>query len=323
MVSIAQSNLPLTPPPAAKHGSAASELAAYFAPTTPWTGAWYHSTTAAAVPPPLVGKNDHRFRISWRSFKNDKTTYVGVLFADLSIFWGSVKFDMTQPEDPSTTQRRAVFLPPPKALGKEQLVEAHQTYGETIALFAESFLGSGQYCARGECWDLASEALKYFKDYDYIPTPVPSISRMHGHLIFEANASNGGRDVVGQWHGGDDRVRRGDIIQWRRARVSMKKGRYAGGYSTLGDPDHTAVIVSDAIPSLSPRDGASLNPSDLGEIVVVEQSVGNPPSRQEYDLSGFEEGEVWIYRPIGMQVYLGISDITAEPPEGLQGLQSL
>lgn len=220
-------------------------------------------------------------------------------------------------------KRHAVYLPPPQPLGKEQLVEAHETYGETIALFAESFIGSGQFCARGECWDLANEGLNYFKDYDYIPKPVPSLSRTHGHLIYEGKASNGGHDMVGRWRGGDDRIRRGDIIEWRRARVGMKKGPYAGGYSTLGDPDHTAVIVSDAVLSLPTKDGASLKPSDLGVIVVVEQSAGKLPSRQEYDLGGFQEGEVWIYRPIAMHAYLGISDLTAEAPEGLQGLQTL
>jgi hypothetical protein len=71
-----------------------------------------------------------------------------------------------------------VYLPRPKALGWQELVEAHELYLETIALFAESLLGTGQPCrARGEYCDLAdpSQALKYFKQYDYIPKPVPSM----------------------------------------------------------------------------------------------------------------------------------------------------
>ncbi|KAF8904699.1 hypothetical protein CPB84DRAFT_1845235 [Gymnopilus junonius] len=291
-----QSKFILSHPPATKHGSAALDLAYYFAPTAPWTGAWYHSTTGKlTVPPPLVGNNDHTYMTSWRSLGSDKTRMLACCSRTSASF--GVQSSSTQPDPKIQEQRKrhAVYLPPPKPLGNVELVEAHETYGESIALFAESFLGSGQFCARGECWDLANEG----------------------------KATNGGREMVGRWRGGDDRVRRGDIIEWRRVRISMRKGPYAGGHATLGDPDHTAVIVSDIVPSSPPKDGASLSPSDLGVIVVVEQSAGKLPSRQEYDLSGFEEGEVWIYRPIGMQAYLGISDLTAEPPEDLHGLQSL
>jgi len=66
-----------------------------------------------------------------------------------------------------------------------------------------------------------------------------------------------------------------------------------------------------------------LSPSDLGVIVVIEQSQGQLPERREYDLSRLEEGEIWIYRPIGMKDYLGVSDVTAVPPERFEGLQRL
>ena len=192
-------------------------------------------------------------------------------------------------------------------------------YGETIALFAESFVGTGQYCARGECWDLANEALKYFDDYDYIPKPVPSVSRTHGHLIFEGRAYGGW--MQGRWRGGDDRVRRGDIVEWRRARVGISGAQRS--YTTLGDPDHTAIIIRDTVPSVSPQDGATLRPGDLGVLAVVEQSQGRPPERRDYNLKFFEKGEIWIYRPVGMQSYLGLSAITTAPPLGLQGLLAL
>ncbi|KAF8968772.1 hypothetical protein BDZ97DRAFT_1797976 [Flammula alnicola] len=312
----------LSHPPATKYGSAALDLAHYFAPTTRWPTAWYNSTSGPSIPPPLVGNTKLTYTTSWRSVGSNKTVYIGIIFSDLSIFWGTADFKTTNPEDQSTVKRSAVYLPPPGALERQELVDAHETYGETIALFAESFLGSGQYCARGECWDLANEGLKYFAHYDYIPKPVPSISRTHGHLIYEGKASNGGREMVGRWRGGDDRIRRGDIAEWRKVRIGGRGAR-AGGYSTLGDPDHTSIIVSDCVPSFTPKDGASMSPADLGVIVVVEQSVGQLPARKEYDLSCFEEGEMWIYRPISMDVYLGVPDITAVPPEGLRGLQQL
>lgn len=100
----------------------------------------------------------------------------------------------------------------------------------------------------------------------------------------------------------------------------------------LGDPDHTAVIVSDSkriTPSVCASTatvsgcgddgnaslGFSISPRELGVLSVVEQSVGQPPVRRDYNLQGFEEGEMWIYRPIGLQVYLGIADMTPTPPD--------
>jgi hypothetical protein len=101
-------------------------------------------------------------------------------------------------------------------------------------------------------------------------------------------------------------------------------GGTPGSFSRLGFPDHTAVIVNDSIPLLTAKDGATLKPSDLGTIVVVEQSQGHPPSRKDYDLSYLQEGEMWIYRPIGMKAYLHVDELTVEPPEEAQTLlQSL
>jgi hypothetical protein len=306
----------LSHPPATTHGSSALDLVRYFAPAISWANPWYNPTDGPSIPPPLVGDRNHSYRSSWRSRGSNKTVHIGICFADLSFFWGTVEF-LTEGGSPNAAKRSASYLPPPKALPRQELVDAHETYGDTIALFAESFLGSGQYCARGECWDLAHEALKYFADYDYVPRPVPSISRTHGHLIYEAMASNNGETVVGRWHGGDDRIRRGDIAEWRRVKIGVKDAS-AGTHFTLGDPDHTAIIVRDCVLETTPVDGGSLLPSELGVVVVVEQSVGQPPKRNEYDLSYLKEGEMWIYRPVSMEVYLGVKDLTAEPPEGLR-----
>jgi hypothetical protein len=236
----------------------------------------------------------------------------------LSVLWGSVTFNMTNPGDQSKITRQAWYLPRPEPQDLAVLADANETYGDTIAQFAESFLGAGTYCARGECWDLANEALKYFDQYDYIPKPVPSISRTHGHLIYEGKATKKGKEMVGRWRGGDDRIRRGDIVEWRKVRMATDS---RGGYALLGDPDHTAVIVSDGPPipaATKPphgEPGASIPPSDLGQLTVVEQSVGQPPVRKDYSLHGLEEGEIWIYRPIALETYLGISDLTPTPPE--------
>ena len=304
-------------PPSVKGDSAAADLAQYFSPSTRWEGSQWYNTTGG-LPPPVAGSNHIRTVSSWQSRGSTKTTSVGVLFSDLSVFWGSVTFNMTNPGNENGITRQAWYLPRPEPQDRAVLTDANETYGDTIAQFAESFLGSGTYCARGECWDLANEALKYFDQYDYIPKPVASISRTHGHLIYEGKATRKGKEMVGRWRGGDDRIRRGDIVEWRKVRMATDS---RGGYALLGDPDHTAVIVSEGPPipaaTKAPHGdpGASISPSDLGQLTVVEQSVGQPPVRKDYSLHGLEEGEIWIYRPIALETYLGISDLTPTPPE--------
>ena len=311
---------PLTSyPPPAVHGSAAADLAHYFHPSTYWPAAWYASDDTR--PPPLRD-NGH---ISWTGYwksdgRSTKTVEGGVLFSDLSLCWYSASWPLSappshDPNDARTVKRIARFLPRPEAWTREQLVDAHETYGETVAGYAESFEGTGQACARGECWDLANEALKNLEQYDWVPKPVPSIARTHGHLIYEGRAADKGRTQAGRWRGGDDRVRRGDIIEWRSARVGMGHG----GWAILGDPEHTAVIVSDSVPKASVADGMAVRPAEMGTVVVVEQSVGKPPKRASYDLANLEEGEVWIYRPVGLEAYVG-SVLTATCPEGLHTL---
>ena len=281
---------------------------------------WYNGKKP--YPPPLLESQNSWHTLSMMSLGSQKIISIAAIFSDLSFFWGTVEFTTDNPSDMSQVKRNAVYLPRPEALGRQELVEAHESYGETIALFAESFLGTGQPCARGECWDLADQALKYFEQYDYIPKPVQSMSRTHGHLIYEGRASNQGKEMVGRWRGGDDRIRRGDIAEWREVKIGVKGA--PGSFSRLGFPDHTAVIVNDSIPLPTAKDGCSLKPSDLGTIAVVEQSQGHPPSRKDYDLNYLQEGEMWIYRPIGMKAYLHVGELTVEPPEEVQTLlQSL
>ena len=157
-----------------------------------------------------------------------------------------------------------------------------------MAAFAERAVASGRPVDRGECWDVANAALKNIvATRPDLPAPIPSIARTHGHLIFEARPGNG------RWRGGDTQIRRGDVAEWRRAKLG---DRFS--YSTLGDPDHTQVIVADAIPTRVPIDGGSITPAELGAIEVVEQSQGHAPSRRRYDLTTMTEGELWIYRPV-------------------------
>ncbi|TFK92889.1 hypothetical protein K466DRAFT_643099 [Polyporus arcularius HHB13444] len=308
----------MTYPPPTEHGSAGADLAHYFSPHTHWSSAWY--TDGDRMAPPLKGNGHMAYAGGWESNGTTQTISGGVLFSDLSMCWYSVSWPQTAPpthdaNDSRIVHRSARYLPRPSPWSREQLIDAHETYGETVAGFAESFEDGGQPCARGECWDLANEALKYFEQYDYVPKPVPSVSRTHGHLIYEGKASEKGKTQMGRWRGGDDRVRRGDIVEWRSARV----GTGPLSWAMLGNPDHTAVIVSDMVPKTSVADGMAVRPAEMGTLEVIEQSLGKPPKRARYDLSQFQEGEVWIYRPVGLEAYVGTL-LGAKCPEGVNAL---
>lgn len=286
------------PPPSA-HGSAALGLAQYFATSTYWDSAWYLSSE---LPPPMQESPPPAFSAVWEICGNMKSIFGGVLFADLSMCWYSVRFSTANqsasPNDPNAIRRSASYLPPPSPKDRQTLVGASETYGETIAGFAESFEAAGKPCARGDSWDLASEALKYFDQYDYVPKPVPSISRTHGHLIFEGKVSGDGAVQAGRWRGGDNCIRRGDIVEWREARINTS----ANAWSILGA--HTAIVVRESMPALG--EGDRMRPVDIGSLEVVEQTSGRPPARKTYDLNQMMEGEIWIYRPIGMEAYIGV-----------------
>ena len=295
-------------PPQSTHGSAAEDLAHYFHPSTFWEKAWYEEQPS--IRPPAMDKEDlfgMSGQTSRRAGVQERTLFYGAFCRDLSIFWGMLKI-VTQGSNqpgPNQIERSARFLRCPKPMDKETLVNAHNTYGETIAAFAEGYVESRRYCARGECWDLASEALKYFDQSDYVEKPIPSLSRTHGHLIASFNADVSGTPI-GKWRGGDDRVRRGDIAQWRSVKIELKMG-WGYGTATLGAPDHTSVVVSDLVPGCPVENGEWLEVARFGTLEVAEQSVstGELPKKAKYDLSGLKQGEVWIYRPIGMRTYIG------------------
>jgi hypothetical protein len=300
-------------PPPTTHGSQGLDLVHYFHPSTHWADAWYAQN--APSPPPLQENSQRISKGQFVSRGDTKSVSHAALFSDLSTAWVSVSFSASNPS--IIRSRTGQYLPPPSSLSKAVLEEASATYGESIASFAESFIGSGTFCARGECWDLASEALKYVTSFDYIDKPVSSISRTHGHLIFSGKAMGKGMQV-GKWRGGDDRVRRGDIVEWRSVRINFV-GAPMGSYAILGDPEHTAIITRDSIPQCTEgelRDGMNLKPSAIGSLEVVEQSVSQPPEpkKQEYDMEAFEQGEVWIYRPISMATYLGFDDLDVNAP---------
>jgi hypothetical protein len=222
-----------------------------------------------------------------------------ILFSDLSMCWYSVTFG-TGP-----VSRWARFRPRPEPLSGSVLQQAAETYGSAVTAFAERAVKEGQPVGHGECWDVAHEALLHAgSQLEPHDAPVLSTSRAHGHLLFC------GKPEVGRWRGGDDRFRAGDIVEWHKARFGME-------YGVLSLQSHTAVLVEDTIPNCAVADGQDVRPADIGVLTVVEQSAGSAPKRDSYDLSNLQQGEVWVYRPVGMVMYLG-STLSIDIPSGLE-----
>jgi hypothetical protein len=189
------------------------------------------------------------------------------------------------------------------------LQQAAETHGAAVAAFAERAAASGRPVARGECWDIANEALQHAASlFGPRDAPILSTSRAHGHLLFCGKPGNG------RWRGGDDRFRAGDIVEWRSVRIGAAR---RGAFTLLGDPDHTAVLVEDTIPRCFVADGESVMPADVGVLTVVEQTAGHAPKRESYDLAKLQTGEVWVYRPVSMIEYLG-STLSIDIPSGVE-----
>jgi len=233
-------------PPRTPLGCIAADVAHYISPQTPWTHAdnWYQTNAPWPPLPPGVDRAHARWAPSSGLIMGDMRTMIGSgTFSDLSVCFYYLEYP-TAPHDPSDSrvQRRAWYTNKPEYMDAEPLVRGHNTYGEDIASFAESYQDTGVHVTNGECWSLASEAIKVATERHPGQMPIPSMSRMHGHLIYC------GKPGQGRWRGGDTQVRRGDIVEWRTARIDFYRGNFKSGYSTLGDPEHTAVIVEDCVP---------------------------------------------------------------------------
>ena len=302
---VASTDLQMSFPPPTANGSAAADLAVFMHPSTPWDTEWYASNSP--IPPYLNGSPEIRFAGSFGSSgPSTKIARGVVLFSDLSICWYSVTYGRGTP-----ATRWARFRPCPSPISSAAaLRHAAETHGAAVAAFAEQAAASGRPVARGECWDIAHEALLHASSlFGPRDAPVLSTSRAHGHLLFCGKPGG-----VGRWRGADDRFRAGDVVEWRSVRIG---GAQPGSFSILGDPDHTAVLVADTVPRCAVADGMSVRPADVGVLTVVEQTAGRAPKRESYDLAKLLQGEVWVYRPIGMVEYLG-STLNVDIPPGLE-----
>ncbi|KAH8928667.1 hypothetical protein BT69DRAFT_1293161 [Atractiella rhizophila] len=301
-------------PPEDPHTCSARTVSEYFSSAWSPSETWYQSDNP--LPPILVNRQDMMWTASWSHRGTNKEVLGAAIFEDCSRITYRVAFDT---RTGVIASKEGLYRPIPEPWDGELLAGWAESFGEIIAQFAERAEAEGRPVGRGECWDMANEAIRDIqKSYPDMPEPAYSTGRCHGHRIYYGRV--GGEGTVGRWRGGDGVVRRGDIVEWRR--VTIKDG-----FTTfsLGNPDHTAIVVSTSSPTLSsgspPNDGDTLLPTSFGSLEVIEQSLGKAPKRQTYNLSGMQQGEVWIYRSVGMVDYLG-GEFRAEwPPIGGEEFQ--
>jgi hypothetical protein len=78
---------------------------------------------------------------------------------------------------------------------------------------------------------------------------------------------------------------------------------------------HTAIITGVGSPLSTPADGDKCPVGDLVSLTVVEQSQGVVPSEHTYDMAAMSQGEVWIYRAVGLEDYCGSLVEAIWPPK--------
>lgn len=184
-----------------------------------------------------------RYLGSFSQLGSTKTVLGLVVFGDASVVWWRVVFSAHNPGNPSA--REAKYRPIPSSWDAQRLYDASVRYGPRIAGFARQAAHERRVVGRGECWDLAREAIESVRTEDLQrgqqddndDEPFPSIGRTHGHLIYygRANDAHAG-NRSGTWYGGDQYVREGDVVEWRSVRIK-EVGAAPGSYNTLGDPD--------------------------------------------------------------------------------------
>ncbi|KAH9812551.1 hypothetical protein DFH28DRAFT_899131 [Melampsora americana] len=288
-----------------------SDLFQYFQAHQLWNpneDQWY--TLSDPIPIPIKNLTDVKRMSSWKQTGSIRHQFNYILFSDLSQFWSMIIFDVNKPFPPKEV--KAQYRQTPELQTLNQLILSSQTYSPTILQYLESVEQNQEHVGRGECWDLANEALKSISSLSpHLPLPLTSLNRTHGWLLYHGESYGLGHGK-GQWSPDFlDQIRPGDVIEWRLVSCNTL---YPTLMCKLGDPEHTAMILDVQSSNLSHR---FFPPSQLGQITVLEQSLKQTPIRRTYDLSTISSGSVWIYRPDSEFNLLGSSANSCDwPPKG-------
>ncbi|EGG12615.1 uncharacterized protein MELLADRAFT_101031 [Melampsora larici-populina 98AG31] len=287
------------------------DLATYFLNHHLWTSnqdQWY--TLSDPIPNPILNLTDIKRMSSWKQTGSIRHQFNYILFSDLSQLWSSIIFNTQNPFPPQEVKVK--YRPTPSIKDVNQLTIASETYSDYLLQYLEGVENRKTHVGRGECWDLANEALKAIPSFSpHLPLPLTSINRTHGWLLYHGEA-NGLGNGVGHWLPECiDQIRPGDVIEWKLVSCNTIHPTLM---CKLGDPDHTAMILDVKSSNITNR---FIPPSQLGQITVLEQSLKQLPIRRTYDLSTISAGSVWIYRPDSEKNLLGLSANSCDwPPKG-------
>lgn len=258
-------------------------------------GSQTYTKAPAFVPPPSGKPVDTQMHTQW--FVNDQpppdlqglgwtsqfsssggtTTkiYAFRIPEDLSIIKLRIVYPTNNPAA-ATCERKDV--PPPRELTPGELYEYNLLYGDVVARWAESMVGT--QVGDGECWTLAKNAIEQSSQ-----TALVSQAYTHGALIYQQNGStNNPANIVKNV----EAIRRGDILQFYEAKF---ESRTAGGTSSssYGVPNHTAVVV-----------GVS---EGQRTVYILHQNTGGSKIVQQgqLELADMTGGELKAFRVVGAE----------------------
>ncbi|KAI4930068.1 hypothetical protein J4E85_004692 [Alternaria conjuncta] len=183
-------------------------------------------TQPKLLPPSLQARKDVLVDMKESQSGNTVEKLIKVLYLDYSQTIISARFESTNVSDVDLEQRNE---PPPPSQRPDQLENAYEQFGRTIAKTIES--KQNTVVGNGTPQGLIEELFKPFND------ALPPIStRSYGALVY-ANLANASTQVY-------DEIRPGDIISFRNAKFQGKTGPMHAKYAMdVGKPDHVGVVV--------------------------------------------------------------------------------
>ena len=236
---------------------------------------------------------------TWEQDPTDttKTLICAVLWTDTKAVT-KVRVTWKRSNPMGTVKAEQKHYPTPPPVSAENLDKAYKRYGENIALWAESSVGTR--VGDGECWTFIHHALadlaESYRQYGEEP-PLVSQGRTHGQPILTLTApsvgTNGGLLQLAD-------VRRGDILELTSAHFQIiteeapqqvpgawgtwKKG---AGEKNVRLNHHTAIVVGVKGDAVKVLEQNGCVPGGVGET--------------RYDLggAGMKEGKVVVFRVIG------------------------
>lgn len=258
-------------------------------------GAQNYTKAAAFVAPPSGKPVDTQMHTQW--FVNDQpppdlqglgwtsqfsssggtTTkiYAFRIPEDLSIIKLRIVYPTNNPAA-ATCERKDV--PPPKELSPGELYQYNLQYGDAVARWAESQVGT--QVGDGECWTLAKNAIEQSSQ-----TALVSQAYTHGALVYQQNGPSSNPANITK---NVEAIRRGDILQFLEAKFESRAG---GSFSSssYGVPNHTAVVV-----------GVS---EGQKTIYILHQNTGGSKIVQQgqIELADMTGGELKAYRVVGAE----------------------